>query len=739
MWISLLFLLFPSVLLFFGFGCRCTSSFVCPGICRCSFNTITCNNITEKSVPMSERGPRLVLNHLSMNAIASHSFDGLRRVQHIEIGQSVALETIETLAFNNLLDLNEIFIKNTRSLVHIARRTFNNLPKLRYLSISNTGITVFPDMTSIHSLEPWNQNFVLDICDNLYLLTIPENAFVGMTTEYTAMNLFNNGIREIQDYAFNGTKINKLVLKNNRNLRVIHREAFKGAVGPRILCRNQLHILERHAVHTLDVSSTAIETLPSHGLDSVVELVARTAYGLKRLPPFMGLGNLEKAHLTYNSHCCALLTWDTHRDSPINAARHNGSRPTYCDHSPSEKSPGVMVDSSNTSLLVEIPGITEDVDYESYGGVDFQYPELGLYCQTRPTLQCTPEADAFNPCEDIAGFSFLRVAIWFINILAIAGNLTVLLIFFFSRCKLTVPRFLMCHLAFADFCIGVYLLMIAVVDLRTRGHYSEHAIDWQTGAGCSAAGFLSVFGGELSVYTLSTITLERWHTITHALQLEKRLGLAQAAGIMAGGWLICLGMAMLPLVGVSSYSRVSMCLPMDIKTPLAQAFILLLLLFNVGAFLVVCVCYVLIYLAVRNPQFPGRSADAKIAKRMAVLIFTDLLCMAPISFFAISAAFKVPLITVTNSKILLVLFFPINSCANPFLYAIFTKAFRKDVYLLLSNMGCCESKTNMYRMKAYCSENVVKSRSGNKGTLLCTTLRMDPLPLQSQQLKDDGD
>uniref|UniRef100_A0A8C7GVG0 Lutropin-choriogonadotropic hormone receptor n=1 Tax=Oncorhynchus kisutch TaxID=8019 RepID=A0A8C7GVG0_ONCKI len=699
--ISLLFLFYPSVLLFFGFGCRYASSFVCPGICRCSANTIRCNNITEKSVPTSERGSRLVLKHLTMSTIASHTFDGLRRVQHIEIGQSVALETIETLAFNNLLDLNEIFIKNIRSLVHIARRTFNNLPKLRYLSISNTGITVFPDMTSIHSLEPWNQNFVLDICDNLYLLSIPVNAFVGMTTEYTAMNLFNNGIREIQDYAFNGTKINKLVLKNNRNLRVIHREAFKGAVGPRIL----------------DVSSTAIETLPSHGLNSVVELVARTAYGLKRLPPFRDLGNLQKAHLTYNSHCCALFTWDTHRwHNPIHTRRALASCTT--------RFPADMVDSSDTSLLVEIHGTNEDVEDESYGGVDFQYPELGLNCQTRPTLQCTPEADAFNPCEDIAGFSFLRVAIWFINILAIIGNLTVLLIFFTSRCKLTVPRFLMCHLAFADFCIGVYLLMIASVDLHTRGHYSEHAIDWQTGAGCSAAGFLSVFGGELSVYTLSTITLERWHTITHALQLEKRLGLAQAAVIMAGGWLICLGMAMLPLVGVSSYSRVSMCLPMDVKTPLAQAFILLLLLFNVGAFLVVCVCYVLIYLAVRNPQFPSRSADAKIAKRMAVLIFTDLLCMAPISFFAISAAFKVPLITVTNSKILLVLFFPINSCANPFLYAIFTKAFRKDVYLLLSNVGCCENKANMYRMK---------------GSLICTTLRMDPLPLQSQQTKDDGD
>lgn len=349
---------------------------------------------------------------------------------------------------------------------------------------------------------------------------------------------------------------------------------------------------------------------------------------------------------------------------------------------------------------------------ETFGSVDFHYPELDL-CQRRPPLQCSPEADAFNPCEDMAGFGFLRVAIWFINVLAIAGNLTVLLVIFTSRCKLTVPRFLMCHLAFADLCIGVYLLMIAAVDLRTRGHYSQHAIEWQTGVGCGIAGFLSVFGGELSVYTLSTITVERWHTITHALRLERRLGLSHASVIMVVGWLLCLAMALLPLMGVSSYNKVSMCLPMDIETPLSQAYVILLLLFNVGAFLVICGCYVCIYSAVRNPEFPSRAADAKIAKRMAVLIFTDFLCMAPISFFAISAAFKVPLITVTNSKILLVLFYPINSCANPFLYAIFTRAFRKDACVLLSSMGCCESKANLYRMKTYCSENINRSKSSS--------------------------
>lgn len=388
----------------------------------------------------------------------------------------------------------------------------------------------------------------------------------------------------------------------------------------------------------------------------------------------------------------------------------------------------------DTTFLSDINLFVGD---DSFGDVNFHYPELDL-CQTRPTLVCTPEADAFNPCEDIAGFSFLRVAIWFISILAIVGNLTVLLVSFTSRNKLMVPRFLICHLALADLCIGIYLLMIAVVDLRTHGHYSHYAIEWQTGPGCSVAGFLSVFGGELSVYTLSTITMERWHTITHALQIERRLGITQAATIMATGWLMCLGMGMLPLVGVSSYAKVSMCLPMDIETPLAQAFIIVILLFNVGAFTVVCVCYVLLYLALKNPEFPRRSADTKIAKRMAVLIFTDFLCMAPISFFAISAAFKVPLITVTNSKILLVLFFPINSCANPFLYAIFTKAFRKDACQCLSAMGGCKGKINVYRKENHCKTNAIKSNLASGGRASGTGVRLGVMTVENHRLKEEG-
>lgn len=75
-----------------------------------------------------------------------------------------------------------------------------------------------------------------------------------------------------------------------------------------------------------------------------------------------------------------------------------------------------------------------------------------------------------------------------------------------GRSKLTVPRFLMCHLAFADLCMGIYLVVIATVDLLTHGQYYNHAIDWQTGLGCSAAGFFTVRSHTLELIGRTALT-----------------------------------------------------------------------------------------------------------------------------------------------------------------------------------------------------------------------------------------
>lgn len=96
-------------------------------------------------------------------------------------------------------------------------------------------------------------------------------------------------------------------------------------------------------------------------------------------------------------------------------------------------------------------------------------------------MKCLPEPDAFNPCEDVMGNILLRVADWIVAVAAVLGNLAVMVVLMSGRFSMTVSKFLMSNLAFADFCMGLYLLIIAIIDARTIGVYFNHAIDWQHG------------------------------------------------------------------------------------------------------------------------------------------------------------------------------------------------------------------------------------------------------------------
>ncbi|XP_006083427.1 follicle-stimulating hormone receptor isoform X2 [Myotis lucifugus] len=628
-------------------------------ICHCSNRVFLCQDseVTEipPDLPRNAVELRFVLTKLRV--IPKGAFSGFGDLEKIEISQNDVLEVIEANVFSNLPKLHEIRIEKANNLLYIDPDAFQNLPNLRYLLISNTGIKHFPTVHKIQSLQK------------------------------VLLWLSKNGIEEIQSCAFNGTQLDELNLSDNNNLEELPNDVFQGASGPVIL----------------DISRTRIHSLPSYGLENLKKLRARSTYNLKKLPSLEKLVALTEASLTYPSHCCAFANW----------------RQQISEHHPiCNKSILRQEVDGMTQARGQRISLTED-DESSYAkGFDMMYSEFdyGL-CSEVVDVTCSPKPDAFNPCEDIMGYDILRILIWFISILAITGNIVVLVILITSQYKLTVPRFLMCNLAFADLCIGIYLLLIASVDIHTKSQYHNYAIDWQTGAGCDAAGFFTVFASELSVYTLIAITLERWHTITHAMQLECRVQLRHAASVMLGGWIFAFAVALFPIFGISSYMKVSICLPMDIDSPLSQLYVLSLLVLNVLAFVVICGCYIHIYLTVRNPNIVSSSSDTKIAKRMAVLIFTDFLCMAPISFFAISASLKVPLITVSNSKILLVLFYPINSCANPFLYAIFTKNFRRDFFILLSKFGCYEMQAQIYRTENSSSAHNSHPRNGHCPTV----------------------
>ncbi|XP_004627748.1 follicle-stimulating hormone receptor isoform X2 [Octodon degus] len=624
-------------------------------LCHCSNRVFLCQDskVTEIPADLPRNAVELHLVITKLERAQNVAFSGFGDLRKIEISQNDALEVIEADVFSNLPNLHEIRIEKANNLLSINPEAFQNLPNLRYLLISNTGIKHLPAVHKIQSLQK------------------------------VLLWLNKNGIQEVHNCAFNGTQLDELNLSDNGNLEELPSGVFQGASGPIIL----------------DISRTRINSLPNHGLENLKKLRARSTYNLKKLPSLEKFVALMEASLTYPSHCCAFANW----------RRQISELHPICNKSFLRQEVDAMTQTGAQR------GPPAEDDEPSYGmGSDPMYGEFDYdLCKEVVGVTCSPEPDAFNPCEDIMGHNILRVLIWFISILAVSGNVAVLVVLTTSQYKLTVPRFLMCNLAFADLCIGIYLLLIASVDVHTKTQYHNYAIDWQTGAGCTAAGFFTVFASELSVYTLTAITLERWHTITHAMQLDCKVQLRHAASIMVMGWVFASAAALFPIFGISSYMKVSICLPMDIDSPLSQLYVVFLLVLNVLAFVVICGCYTHIYLTVRNPNIVSSASDTRIAKRMATLIFTDFLCMAPISFFAISASLKVPLITVSKAKILLVLFYPINSCANPFLYAIFTKNFRRDFFILLSKFGCYEVQAQIYRTETSSTAHSSHPRSSH--------------------------
>ncbi|XP_072030951.1 follicle-stimulating hormone receptor-like [Amphiura filiformis] len=562
--------------------------------------------------------------------------------------------------------------------------------------------------------------YILDLSWN-QLQYLPKHAFAGVTI--TSLDLGYNPLRKLDEDVFVGLKgLTEIILRN-----------------------------------------TLITYLPTNGLKYITTLDLQQTYTLKKFPPVFRFERIETAKLYYFSHCCAfnylveqnpdytklhkIRTEELSTECPVSTVTPSPSVGLLGNSYPSSQNYGYDMDDSYPSMWAAIndtqaPSSATHMqsDESKQSNVDQSMPGLG---QNEPidqsrshnvtgspcnpfvekdysAVKCTPKPDAFNPCSDVMGYIFLRIVVWFIAMTALIGNFIVLLVLLAYRSKMTVPKFLMCNLSFADLCMGVYLLMVASVDLHTLREYFNYAISWQHEAGCKLAGFISIFSSELSVFSLTVLTIERWYTIIYAIDLNKRIRLRQAAKIIIGAWLFAILIAALPMLGVGSYGVTSMCIPFYIgedTSAISYAYVLFILLFNALAFLIICACYIKMYLTVHNPHTVMQRKDSKVAKRMAVLIFTDFACWAPIAIFGLSAAFGKPLLTVNQSKVLIVLFYPINSCANPFLYAIFTKAFRRDFFVMLAKHGMFEKQAMKYRgahsdHRSYSQAHSYTSREG---------------------------
>ncbi|XP_073994058.1 G-protein coupled receptor rickets isoform X3 [Rhodnius prolixus] len=652
------------------------------------------------------------LSHLELKGnpligVDPHAFSFLPKLRKLILSDARELTEFPSLNGTSALEILRI---DRASLHSVPKTLCITCPKIKSLDMKLNNLKQVPDLSGCKDLR------VLDLAGNK-IKSLEGKLFQGLNLMHDLL-LSKNEITKIPRDAFYGlSKLQVLDLESN-TISDVHSEAFTHF--------NQLE--------DLNLGNNIFPTLPTDGLDRLLHLKTFNNPKLRSFPSPDKFPRVQSLVLSYAYHCCAFLPLIPVEPPPRTPVHESVLFPTDNEFDMS------LWNSSLTDIWPQLQNLSKKFGtqinqlWDNFG-TDFTYPgNLPAYVeeyfeeqeynnkQTDPPpakIQCLPTPGPFLPCVDLFDWWTLRCGVWIVFLLAMLGNGTVVFVLIFSRSKIDVPRFLVCNLAAADFFMGVYLGMLAVVDASTLGEFEMYAIPWQMSAGCQLAGFLGVLSSELSVYTLAVITLERNYAITHAMHLNKRLSLKHAGYIMLCGWSFATIMATLPLLGVSDYRKFATCLPFETSTTWSLTYVVFLMFINGVAFLILMGCYLKMYCAIRGSQ-AWNSNDSRIAKRMALLVFTDFLCWSPIAFFSLTAAFGLQLVSLEQAKVFTVFVLPLNSCCNPFLYAILTKQFKKDCVLICKaieesrvtrGIGRCRHSSNFSNRQTPANTNSLMDRS----------------------------
>lgn len=211
-----------------------------------------------------------------------------------------------------------------------------------------------------------------------------------------------------------------------------------------------------------------------------------------------------------------------------------------------------------------------------------------------------------------------------------------------------VHSFLITNLAVGDMLMGIYLLIIAGVDAYYRGDYIVHDKTWRNSGLCKFAGFLSTFSSELSVFSLTIITLHRLSSIVFPFRI-KDMEFTRAVWVMCVSWGLVAFLAALPLCGVAYfgnfYGRSGVCLALHITPDKPSGWeysVFIFLGLNFVSFITIMVSYGVMFNVARKTQKAAmRSLKSKgsdsMARRMSVIVFTDFCCWVPIILLGLAS------------------------------------------------------------------------------------------------------
>ena len=298
-------------------------------------------------------------------------------------------------------------------------------------------------------------------------------------------------------------------------------------------------------------------------------------------------------------------------------------------------------------------------------------------CCFSPKAQCIAPEEIFSSCSDLIRGIILKVVVWFLAVVTITGNVFVII------WRLKFPSddkqvFLVLNLSISDLLMGIYLIIIAVTDIRYMGHFAYNAKQWQKNVLCKICAYISTLSSEVSVCQLLLISMNRWCVVVNPYAhnpFTDKLNKLLTAII----WIVASFLTMMPFFLLDYFGRHvvqnGVCLMFKLTSGLYPGWeyiTFIFLLFNGLAFLFMLAMYSWMYWSQNKIRHESNRAcsfsDRMLTRKFALIVLTDAICWLPFVGTAIMG--------LTNHKIdpqlhvwLALLILPVNSCLNPYLYS----------------------------------------------------------------------
>ncbi|KAH9505290.1 hypothetical protein Btru_059177 [Bulinus truncatus] len=302
-----------------------------------------------------------------------------------------------------------------------------------------------------------------------------------------------------------------------------------------------------------------------------------------------------------------------------------------------------------------------------------------------PPDKCIAPRDVISTCQHLVGDTFKRVTIWIIGIVTLAGNGAVLIDRLLWSKQMTAKSYdtFVTGLAVSDLLMGIYLIIIASVDIHYHDEYVFKDSEWKRSYFCLFSGFLSTLSSEMSTFFICLITLDRFLAIRFPFRQptfstpSRRLSISVVCLTASA---LALIPAIYPTWQIYSSNGLCLALPLSYKKFVGWQYnVAVCMIVNFVLFLIIASGQVAIFASIVSGKrsiessvtknSKNRAQEISVAKKLAFVAVSDFLCWFPIGIMGMFSLngheFGPDVYTWTAVFVL-----PVNSAVNPLIYTL---------------------------------------------------------------------